>query len=221
MGIFTRFRDIVSSNINAMLDAAEDPEKMIRLMIQEMEETLIEMKSACAGTLATQTRLERSLEEARQSVAKWEGNARLALERNRDDLAREALLEKRRHADQLQSLEQELRRSSELVQDHRAQIVELEKKLTSARERQRLLAQRHVQATQKFRAQSQIREFEQSSAVLRFDQFESRIEQMEAAAGLVRPPQTATLEERFVSLKRDEEIEKELQRLRAQTHSTH
>lgn len=217
MGIFTRFRDIISSNINAMLDAAEDPEKMIRLMIQEMEETLIEMKSACAGTLATQTRLERSVHEARQTVAKWENNARMALERHREDLAREALIEKRRYSDQVQSLEQEMRSSSDLVQDHRAQILELEKKLQLARERQRLLAQRHVQASQKFRAQSQIREFEQSSAVMRFDQFESRIEQMEAAAGLVRPPKAATLEERFASLQRDEEIEKELQRLKSET----
>ena len=95
MGIFTRFRDIVSSNINAMLDAAEDPEKMIRLMILEMEETLIEMKSAAAGTLATRERVSRSLADIRQRADKWELNTRLALSRNREDLAREALVERR------------------------------------------------------------------------------------------------------------------------------
>ncbi|MEI6713928.1 MAG: PspA/IM30 family protein [Verrucomicrobiota bacterium] len=219
MGIFTRFRDIVSSNINAMLDAAEDPEKMIRLMIQEMEETLIEMKSSCAGSLATRARLERSVEETRQMVTKWEANARLALERNREELAREALQEKRRHADQLHTLELELKGSGDLLKDHQTQIAELEKKLTLARERQRLLVQRHVQAHQKFRAQSQMRDYDRGNSVLRFDQFEARIDQMEAAAGLVRPPESATLDERFAVMKKDEEIEKDLQRLKSETQA--
>ncbi|HEY2342890.1 MAG TPA: PspA/IM30 family protein [Chthoniobacteraceae bacterium] len=219
MSIFTRFRDIVSSNLNAMLDAAEDPEKMIRLMIQEMEETLIEMKSACASTLATRARVTRSINEARERVAKWESNAKLALTRNSEELAREALLEKRRYHEQLQALERELSVSDDLAKDHQDQISQLEKKLVTAREKQRLLLQRHVQASQKVRAQTHIREVEVGDAVMRFDQFEARIERMEAAAGLIRPPAKPDLEERLAAMQRDDELDKELQRLKAEVQA--
>jgi len=221
MGIFTRFRDIVNSNINAMLDAAEDPEKMIRLMIQEMEETLIEMKSACAATLATQARVERQIAQVRERAGKWEANARLALSRDREDLAREALHEKRRHRGELESLEAELEASNELVEDHQRQIAQLEKKLAQAREKQRLLVQRHVQASQKYQAQSHIRRVDQGDATVRFDQFENRIEKMEAAAGMVAAPSDLSLEDTFHALERDDEIEKDLQRLKAETGGQH
>ena len=94
MGIFTRFRDIVSSNINAMLDKAEDPEKMIKLMIREMEDTLIELKSSCAGTIANHKKVDRLGQEAREKEAFWNEKAELAVTRGRDDLARQALMEK-------------------------------------------------------------------------------------------------------------------------------
>ena len=93
MGIFTRFKDIVSANLNSMLDKAEDPEKLIRLMIREMEETLVELKAACAGNMAGVARIRRELEAARARVATWDDRARLAVDRGRDDLAREALVE--------------------------------------------------------------------------------------------------------------------------------
>jgi phage shock protein A len=217
MGIFTRFRDIVGSNINAMLDAAEDPEKMIRFMILEMEETLIEMKAAAAGALATRERVRQSLANIQARADKWELNTRLALSRGREDLAREALVERRRLLAEAARLDAELAASDKLAADHREQITLLEKKLTAAREKQRLLVQRHVQASQKFRAMGQIREVEAGNTLARFDQFEARIVQMEAAAGLVRPATEATLDERMGALERDDEIEKELQRIKAET----
>jgi phage shock protein A len=217
MGIFTRFRDIVTSNISAMLDAAEDPEKMIRLMILEMEETLIEMKSAAAGTLATRERVSRCLSEHRQRANKWEQNTRLALSRNREDLAREALQERRRLLEQAATLEAELAASERLSADHLEQIALLEKKLGTAREKQRLLIQRHVQASQKIRAMGQVREVETGNTVTRFAQFEARITQMEAVAGLVRPATSPNLEQQMADLERDEDIEKELQRIKAET----
>ncbi|MBW1995316.1 MAG: PspA/IM30 family protein, partial [Deltaproteobacteria bacterium] len=96
MGIFTRFRDIVSSNINVMLDRAEDPEKLIKLMIREMEDTLVELKASCAGVMADSKRLARQLEDIESRIRYWEEKAGLAVRKARDDLAREALLEKRR-----------------------------------------------------------------------------------------------------------------------------
>ena len=100
MGIFTRFRDIVGSNINSMLDRAEDPEKLIKLMIQEMEDTLIELKTACAGVMAENKKVERQLQGLDKRVDYWESKAGLAVHKGRDDLAREALLEKRRYSQQ-------------------------------------------------------------------------------------------------------------------------
>ncbi|MBM9532304.1 PspA/IM30 family protein, partial [Desulfoprunum benzoelyticum] len=94
MGVFTRFKDIVSSNINSMLDRAEEPEKMIRLMIQEMEETSVELKAACAGLMADQKRIARELSQVVERTELWSNRARLAMEKGREDLAREALLEK-------------------------------------------------------------------------------------------------------------------------------
>jgi len=105
MGIFTRFTDIVSSNINSMLDKAEDPEKMIKLMIHEMEDTLIELKSSCAGVIAGQKKLERKFDNILEKVELWSKRANLAVSKGRDDLAREALLEKRRFAETAETLE--------------------------------------------------------------------------------------------------------------------
>ncbi len=104
MGIFTRFRDIVSANINAMLDRAEDPEKLIRLMIREMEDTLVELKASCACAMAETRKVERLLAEARDRERQWEDRAELAVRKGRDDLAREALTEKRRYADRAAAL---------------------------------------------------------------------------------------------------------------------
>ena len=95
MGIFTRFRDIISSNINAMLDTAEDPEKLIRLMIREMEDTLVEIKTACAGVMASGKKVQRQLEGQEARAQYREEKAQLAVKKGRDDLAREALVEKR------------------------------------------------------------------------------------------------------------------------------
>ncbi len=106
MGIFTRFRDIVSSNINAMLDKAEDPEKLIRLMIREMEDTLVEIKASCAGVMANSKKVQRQMEEAQSREKYWEEKAALAVNKGRDDLAREALVEKRRYAERAEALEQ-------------------------------------------------------------------------------------------------------------------
>src|SRR5512134_1131336 len=107
MGIFTRFRDIVSSNINAMLDRAEDPEKLIRLMIREMEDTLVELKAACAGVIAETKNIERQHDQSQSRSRLWGERAQLAVNKSRDDLAREALVEQRRYRQRMESLAQE------------------------------------------------------------------------------------------------------------------
>jgi phage shock protein A len=215
MGIFTRFRDIVSANINAMLDRAEDPEKLIRLMIREMEDTLVDLKASCAGVIAGRKKIERTLEGLKSRVSYWSRNAELAVNKGRDDLAREALLEKRKYLERADGLDQELSELVRLVDQYHEDIGELEQRLQAAREKQRTLVQRHIHATRKKRAQEEIRRADGAEAVFRFEQLENRIDHMEADADLVNFKGKPGLAGEFDNLEMDEEIEKELQGLKA------
>ncbi len=219
MGIFTRFRDIVSSNMNSMLERAEDPEKMIKLMIHEMEDTLIELKSSCAGVIAGRKKIERKAEEITDKRNLWADRAELAVNKGRDDLAREALTEKRRYSQVAESLDNEINEHSGLIEQYKEDIVELENKLNNAKEKKRTLIQRHKRANGKKRAQEEIRRSNSSDTMVRFDKLESRIEQMEAEADLVNIKRKPTLEEHFEDLATDEEIENELAKMKAAQYS--
>jgi len=214
MGIFTRFRDIISSNINAMLDKAEDPEKLIRLMIREMEDTLVEIKAACAGSMAGAKKVERQLASAQARSKYWEEKAALAVRKNRDDLAREALVEKRRFQQQADILRNELSEHNLLVDQYQDDIRQLEDKLKAAKEKQRILVQRHIHADRKRRAQEEIRRIDSSEAVLKFEDLENRIERMEAEADLVNLDSRPSLSEELERLAYDEDIEEELEALK-------
>lgn len=219
MGIFTRFTDIVSSNINSMLDKAEDPEKMIKLMIHEMEDTLIELKSSCAGVIAGRKKIERKFEGMREKVNLWSDRAALAVEKGRDDLAREALMEKRRLSESADALENELANYKDLFKQYQEDIVALEEKLKSAKEKKRILVQRHKRATGKKRAQGEIRRSDSADTMARFDKLESRIEQMEAEADLVNMPKKPSFADEFDDLATDDDIETELANIKAAQYS--
>jgi len=215
MGIFTRFRDIVGSNINSMLDRAEDPEKLIRLMIREMEDTLVELKSACAGVMAETKKVQRQRDEAGARLRFWAEKAELAVRKGRDDLAREALIEKRRYQQREESLDQELGDHQGLSDQYQDDIRQLEDKLKSAREKQRVLVQRHIHAERKRRAQEDIRRVDSAEAIFKFDELENRIERMEAEADLVNFAHKHDLEDRLDRLSVDDDIEAELEALKA------
>ena len=215
MGIFTRFRDIISSNINAMLDRAEDPEKLIKLMIREMEDTLVEIKAACAGAMASSKKVQRQLEALDNRGRYWEEKAEMAVKKGRDDLAREALVEKRRFTRRMESLEKESAEHATLIEQYQENIRQLEEKLKSARDKQRMLVQRHIHAARKRQAQEEIRRIDSSEAMMKFDDLENRIECMEAEADLVNYAKKSSLEEELDRLSVDEEIEKELQALKS------
>ena len=215
MGIFTRVRDIISSNINAMLDKAEDPEKLVKMMIREMEDTLIEIKANCASGMATKKKIKREIETVLDLAKSWDNKAQLAIDKGREDLAREALLEKRRHVERAETLEEELEQAKNLVTQCQSDIMQLEDKLGSAREKQRVLVQRHTNANTKKKAQQQIRRYDTSDALERFDNFQQRIDRMEADAELVNYGRKATLADEFKALETDTELEKELAALKA------
>ncbi|MBW1863544.1 MAG: phage shock protein PspA [Deltaproteobacteria bacterium] len=215
MGIFTRFRDIISANINSMLDKAEDPEKLIRLMIREMEDTLVEIKASCAGVMAGAKKTQRQLDEVRAHAKYWEEKAPLAISKGREDLAREALVEKRQYSDRATALEQEIMEHNSLIEEYQDDIRQLEEKLAAAREKQRMLVQRHIHANGKRRAQEDIRRVESSEAFYKFDELENRIERMEAEADLVNFGNKPSLKEALDNLTTEDEIEQELQALKS------
>ncbi len=215
MGIFTRFRDIINSNINAMLDKAEDPEKLIKLMIHEMEDTLVELKASCAGVMANRIKAQRQLDQVQSRTKYWENNAALAVRRGRDDLAREALMEKRRFTGGEDSLEKQIMEFNDLIEQYQEDIRQLEDRLTTAREKRRVLVQRHLRAKRKRHAQEEIRRMDSAETLFKFEQLENRIERMEAEADLVNFGKKPALEDKFENLLVDDEIEKELQDLKS------
>ena len=217
MGVFTRVRDIISANINSMLDQAEDPEKMVKQIIREMEDTLIEIKANCAGAMATKKKIRRDLDVVRDHAKNWESKAQLAVDKSREDLAREALQEKRRYVERADALEEELEQAKLLVTQCQSDIMQLEDKLGAAREKQRMLIQRHRNAQTKKKAQQHIRRYDTSDAFHKFEEFQQRIDRMEADADLVNYGRKPSLEEELKQLETDDEIEQELARLRARS----
>ena len=217
MGVFTRVRDIISSNINSMLDKAEDPEKMVKLMIREMEDTLVEIKASCAQAIATKKKIQRQIEEIAGRAKEWADRAQLAVSKEREDLAREALVEKRRFTERTEALDKELAQFEDIVAHYHQDIGQLEDKLGVAREKQRILVQRHAHAQGNKRVQENIRRVDTSDAILRFEKFEQRIDRMEAEADLVNGARKHTLRDEFADLEKDEDIERELEELKAKT----
>jgi len=214
MGIFTRFRDIVGSNINFMLDRAEDPEKLIRMMIQEMEDTLIELKVACAGVMAESKRVRHQLQTSEKRANYWGDKACLAVNKGRDDLAREALMEKRGFTRRSETLADEVTRHQSLMGQYQKDIRQLEEKLKSAREKERLLVQRHIHATRKRRAQEEIRRMDSADTIIKFEELEHRIDHMESESDLDNFGRKPNLQDELERLAMGEEIEKELRSLK-------
>lgn len=214
MGIFSRVRDIIHSNINGMLDKAEDPEKLITLMIQEMEDTLVEIKASCAQSMASCRKVERELAEVEAKAADWAGKAKMALTHNREDLAKEALREKSRCQDKTESLKRELASHQGIVDQYQQDLAQLEEKLASAREKHRVLAGRHKLAKESKKAQEQIRRATSSDAFAKFDSLENRIERMESAAELVNQGSKKGLEDEFAKLEEESRIARELDEIK-------
>jgi phage shock protein A len=219
MGIFTRFRDIISSNINAMLDKAEDPEKMIKLMIREMEDTLVELKASCASVIAESKKMQRRLDEINARKSMWADRVNLAVDKGRDDLAREALMEKKRFSQMADVMEGNLAQQTTLVTQYRDDIAQLEDKLGKAREKQHVLVQRAIHAQRAKQTQEDIRRMDNYETIAKFEDMESRIDRMEAEAQLVNPVSGGRLEDAFQKLHVDDDIEQELSAIKAQKKS--
>jgi phage shock protein A len=219
MGIFSRFSDIVNSNINSILEKAEDPEKLVRLMIQEMEDTLVEVRSTAARAIADRKEISRSLAALDAEVRNWQAKAELALDKNRDDLAKAALAEKARAAAAAESLRQQHKTLGEGLDKLNDDIVRLEEKLVDAKTRQQAIVSRQRTATRRLDVRKRLHNARIDDALIRFDQFERRIDDIEAHVESYDLGGKRGLKDEFSDLEAEDAVAKELRELKSKRAS--
>ena len=220
MGIFSRFSDIVNSNINAILDKAEDPEKLVRLMIQEMEDTLVEVRSAAARTIADKKELGRKLKALTKESEAWQVKAELAISKGRDDLAKAALAERTKVTASAAALDQQTQAVTEGLAKLNTDITRLEEKLADAKARQKAIIARHQTASHRLQARTKIHNPKVDDAFVRFESFERRMEDLEGRVEAYDLGSRKDLRNEFANLESEDVVEKELADLKAKMAET-
>jgi len=215
MGIFSRMSDIINSNINSLLDSAEDPEKMIRLIIQGMEDTLVEVRSSSARVLADRKTAARKQEQIKDEASTWEAKAKLAIAKDREDLARAALQEKHAIDEELLGLDAELASTDEHIFQLNEEISQLQAKLSDAKAKQKAMLMRAETVQTRMAVKRQVHRGELDNAFSKFERFERRMDNMEGeleAMELGREGEGLAAE--IDSLQEDEWLSAELNRLK-------
>ena len=217
MGMFSRINDIVQANINAMLDKAEDPEKIIRLIIQEMEETLVEVRTDAARYIAQQKTLNRHIDATSKQVNGWQDKAQLAMNNDKESLAKAALVEKQKYVAKLTSLEEQQAHLSETIEKIQQDTSRLNTKLAEAKAKQKTLVQRKNTAQTRLKVKQADHESKIDDAMMRFENYQQRIDYLEAqvdAYDLSKSSEASSLQAQFDAMENDETIEKELAELK-------
>ncbi|WP_417603730.1 phage shock protein PspA [Novosphingobium anseongense] len=220
MGIFSRTRDIIAANITDMLDKAEDPAKMIRLIILEMEETLVEVRSSAARSLAEQKEMRRHIAKLEHFQADWTEKAQLALSKDREDLARAALIERQKAADLVAQLQREIATLEESVRAYEDDIDKLQNRLREARQRQRSIMVRLESAEHRVRMRTLMSSERVDAAMARFDQLERRVDYAEGRAdsldlgGQRGNGAQPSLADEIAALESNDKVDRELEALK-------
>jgi phage shock protein A len=216
MGIFSRFQDIVNSNLTSILDRAEDPKKMIRLMIQEMEDTLVEVRTTSAKILADKKELQRRVKTLQLEAKNWLEKTELAISKGREDLAKAALVEKRRAQEAVQAGEEELTFIDEQIALLSSEIAQLQSKLDSARAKQKELLVREQTGRSRLEVRKRTNRETLNTAFDKFEQYEQRLEELEAEVeSFDLGKGNQSLSEEIADLAVNDEIEKELAELKS------
>lgn len=219
MGIFSRFSDIMNANINSLLDRAEDPAKMARLMIQEMEETVVDVRSSAVKSIADKKEIERRLEKLRAGQKEWAEKAAFAIERGREDLAKAALVAKHKLADHASVLEEELTTVEEALAKYNEDLGRLQVKLEEAKAKRKSIEIRMNAAQKRVKLRRTLHDGRVDDALSRYENLERRIDELEADAdsydlGKKNNDGKVTLEEEFADLEAENSIADELAALK-------
>ncbi|MGC9400924.1 phage shock protein PspA [Vibrio genomosp. F10] len=217
MGVFSRFADIVNSNISSLLDKAEDPEKMIRLIIQEMEDTLVEVRTNSAKALADKKDLSRKIESMEDQIEGWQQKATLAITKQREELARAALIEKQKLIEVLKGLQAENVLVEDTIEKLSGEVSKLESKIIETRAKQQTLAIRNQTATSRRDVQKHLHTSRTHEAMAKFEQYSRKVDELEAEADVYAKSGNAkSLDQEFAELQAQDEIEQELAKLKQQ-----
>lgn len=215
MSMFSRISDIVQSNLNAMLDKAEDPQKVVRLIIQEMQETLVELRSVAARNLAEKKDYQRRIDVAQRKESDWQNKAELALSKDREDLARSALIEKQQITEQLAVLTQQMTVLDENLEKLQDDATRLQEKLAEAKAKQKSMAMRQKTADVRLKVKAKQATVEIDEVITRFESYQNKLDDLEAqveAYDIVNSEKS--LEKEFRDLEKDGVIEAELEALK-------
>ena len=213
MGIFSRFTDIINSNINALLDKAEDPEKMVRLIIQEMEETLVEVRTQSAKLIADKKELGRRGERLTREADDWETKAETALANSREDLARAALKEKTRALETAELIANDLGVVEENLLKLGIDITALQQKLGDAKSRQKALIVRSKAAESRLGVKRQLHHVDIDEAMNRFERYERTMDDIEGEVEVYDLGQR-NLADEIAELEADDKVDAELAKLK-------
>ena len=215
MGIFSRTRDIIAANVTDLLDRSEDPSKMIRMIILEMEETLVEVRAAAARTIADQKEMRRTIAKLEGLKASWLEKAELAMSKGRDDLAKAALVEKNKASELADQLSGEVATLDDALKASEADIAKLQSKLREARARQTAVMTRLESAHNRARVREMYAGAKVEEAFSRFDVMERRVDDAEGRADAITLGQGKTLEEEIAELRSSDAVDAELAALKA------
>jgi phage shock protein A len=217
MGIFSRTRDIIAANMTDLLDKAEDPAKMIRMIILEMEETLVEVRASAARNIADQKEMRRHITKLETLQASWTEKAELALSKDREDLAKAALVERQKAADMAEALGAEIAALDEALKASETDIAKLQTKLREARTRQNSIMTRLESAVNRIKVREAYAGSKAEEAFARFDLLERRVDFAEGRAdALYMGQEPKSLEEEIAELKSSEKVDADLAALKAQ-----
>ena len=215
MGIFSRMGDIINSNLNAMIDKAENPEKIARLIIQEMEDTLVEVRTDAARNIAERKELSRKAEAYKERAAEWAQKAELALTKDREDLARGALSAKQQAEQMNEVVLKEIDVLDEAVAKADGDLSKLQTKLDEAKAKHKALIMRSNVAKGQIRMRSQLNDNKVNDALSRYERMERKVDDLEAQVEAYDLGSGESLESQFAALEADEAVEAELAALKA------
>jgi phage shock protein A len=215
MGIFSRTRDIFAANMTELLDRSEDPAKMIRMIILEMEETLVEVRASAARCIADGKEMRRALSRLDELQKSWTEKAELALSKEREDLAKAALIERQKAADMGDGLREEIKQIDDTLKSYEADIAKLQGKLREARARQNAIQSRFESAVTRAKAREIMNGNRTEDAFSRFELLERRADFAEGRADALAMTGPKSLEEEIADLKAAETVDKELEAMKA------